>query len=75
MSIESNKWLHQLNEVNRFLGQVAEELGYEPEELTPGGSPMETEDALEQDLLREYHELLKRKKFVEKKLEDALSKE
>ncbi|MDQ3018910.1 MAG: hypothetical protein M3Q64_03505 [bacterium] len=75
MSLESNKWLFKLNEINQEIWEFINRIGYDPEILLPANE----DDEIEKDPetagdLKEYLGILERKKQIEKKLEAALYK-
>jgi signal recognition particle subunit SEC65 len=71
MSIESNKWLNELNKVIEELADLVDELGFDPAELEDKGEPVPIAENNKADV-EYYWETKKKKERIEKKLEQSL---
>ncbi len=74
MSLESNKWLLRLNEINQEIWEFTNTIGYDPETLIVDSEDEESLDKQGRNDLKEYRAILERKKKIEKKLEDVLTR-
>lgn len=74
MSLESNKWLFKLNDIDKEIWEYTQKIGYDPEAIELAGDDLIVDENNKAEI-EQYQEIIARKKMIEKKLEKALLQE